>query len=1292
MKKSKTNKAWKRAAAGALSVALVAGTLPANVGGFLTESNGNSFVAFAEGETTAVEVVFTEVGSADALATAISEGKNPKLTADVSLSSVLTIAENAEITLDLNGHTITHTAADQVVVNGKFTVIDSTATAQADDNNAVYSEKGKIVVGGFAGFKINDGGTMIVNSGHINKTADGSYLIHDKRSAGSTAKFIINDGLIDMLSTVNNSMIALCGTIEVHGGVLRNQSQALKGEETSTVIIDGGLIESTANVDNVPTMYSYGTTTISGGTFRSSNEGLNTCIWVLTYKDYASTTTITGGSIDNIEVSQSNSAGTTAKGNLVVSGTPTIGTIYLGGTSKLNNVENDVFAGNVTISGGTIGSIKQYKANSFDSLNITGGKIGSIDLKNANNVTIADTVNIPSWKIADSTSLAKAFAAASANGTNIELTDDITLTAQQDVLGGKKITLDLNGKTINANDSRAIGVKDGELILTGEGTVSSTKTATGSFLEGSSVIRVGDGSDSKIKSGSTPAKLSIGEDVTISSNHCYGVSVFGSATTETVDIYGKIKVTGTVSALSGNGNAANYGSIINVYPSAEITADNKNAIYHPQNGILNITGGTIEGLGGIEAKAGTISITGGTITATGSEEHEASGNGSSSKGYAISAVDNDGYAGPATFNISGGTITGPVAILNDNGNGDGNGTISITGGKFSKNVSAYVAEGYLQNSNGQVVANTDFEYVISENGTIALDKDTTYGNISVAEGVTATIDLNGHNLNLAASEGSVRSFMVNKNANLTVTNSSNTAATVNAATQSTIDNGATFTVDTGVTLTQNAAEYTLYYKAGSTVNVNGTVSNTYENGAAAIGGNNLYSADSTLNINGGTVSTTKGNAIYHPQKGTLNVTGGTVSGETAIYVRMGTINISGGTFTANGAALNAGTVANGADPTGDALVFQSYAPPYGVPVVRISGGDFTSANANSVASYTANNSAMSDISITGGTFSDTLDTTFIAKDYKQVNGAVIKPELKDISQFVTLKLNKTSFSYNNEEFDIEPIITVAYGSELVEGRDYEIEGDLSATEVGTYVVKVKGIGNYKGEVTATWSITESYAVDVYYGTADYKSLHRSFGQAVTVTANNVDGKVFSHWATSDDEETAQILSYSQTYSFIVKGNVVLHAIYADEEVEQQAVLNLTTFKSTYNGGTAVGFDFTRSVPEGYTIKEVGLYYATNKLVGANTTVTDYKSKNLLVAEQAASVGVSNLKNALLTRSTVKKYVASSKSNNGTLRFSCGVSETAYVNAIGYVTYVNDKKETVTVYSDVMAASYNSMNN
>lgn len=442
-----------------------------------------------------------------------------------------------------------------------------------------------------------------------------------------------------------------------------------------------------------------------------------------------------------------------------------------------------------------------------------------------------------------------------------------------------------------------------------------------------------------------------------------------------------------------------------------------------------------------------------------------------------------------------------------------------------------------------------------------------------------------------------------------------------------------------------------------------------------------------MNIDGGTVTTVASNAIYHPQDGTLNITDGTITGETAIYARTGNINISGGTFSSTKETyVTPDTYPNGADPTGDTLVFQSH-PSYGVPAVRITGGSFTTLIGNTVASYSYNGSGMSDISITGGIFSDDLDTAFIANGYTQENKEVKKLEQKDISEFVTLSLDKNKFSYNGYEKSILPIISTS----LTENTDYVVEGTFSATDVGTYVVKVRGIGDYKGEVTATWTITNSYYVDVKYGDFDYKHYKYSFGQSATVSALTTQGdKKFAYWAT--DEDGNNKVSTSATYSFIVKDNLDLYAIYVanDVKVEEQAILNLTTFQSTYNGKNAVGFDFTHSVPAGYTVKEVGLLYGTNKLCGANTGVADYKKVNLI--SDGASVGVSNLENALKTRSTVKKYVASYKKNNGTVRFSYALSEDAYANAIGYITYVNDKKQTVTVYSNVMAASWASMNN
>ena len=52
--------------------------------------------------------------------------------------------------------------------------------------------------------------------------------------------------------------------------------------------------------------------------------------------------------------------------------------------------------------------------------------------------------------------------------------------------------------------------------------------------------------------------------------------------------------------------------------------------------------------------------------------------------------------------------------------------------------------------------------------------------------------------------------------------------------------------------------------------------------------------NTVININGGELTGTDGYAIYHPQSGELNITGGRLTGgETGIEIRAGKLNLSG---------------------------------------------------------------------------------------------------------------------------------------------------------------------------------------------------------------------------------------------------------------------------------------------------------------------------------------------------------------------------------------------------------------
>ena len=75
---------------------------------------------------------------------------------------------------------------------------------------------------------------------------------------------------------------------------------------------------------------------------------------------------------------------------------------------------------------------------------------------------------------------------------------------------------------------------------------------------------------------------------------------------------------------------------------------------------------------------------------------------------------------------------------------------------------------------------------------------------------------------------------------------------------------------------------------------------TIEAQAFAVSGNGDGKKDNTLiTINGGTLKSTMGPAIYHPQYGKVVINGGTLDGESGIEIRAGELEVNGGTIKGN---------------------------------------------------------------------------------------------------------------------------------------------------------------------------------------------------------------------------------------------------------------------------------------------------------------------------------------------------------------------------------------------------------
>ena len=117
-------------------------------------------------------------------------------------------------------------------------------------------------------------------------------------------------------------------------------------------------------------------------------------------------------------------------------------------------------------------------------------------------------------------------------------------------------------------------------------------------------------------------------------------------------------------AVSGNGDA--HGTKIDINNS-DLTSTAASAIYHPQVGDMNIVGGVITGITGIEVRAGNMNISEGTnVVATGDPTSvDPNGNGTTTTGAAVAVAQHTTKL-PITLTIDNATLVGTSALVANN--------------------------------------------------------------------------------------------------------------------------------------------------------------------------------------------------------------------------------------------------------------------------------------------------------------------------------------------------------------------------------------------------------------------------------------------------------------------------------------------------------------------------------------------------------------------------------------------------------------------------------------------------
>lgn len=300
-----------------------------------------------------------------------------------------------------------------------------------------------------------------------------------------------------------------------------------------------------------------------------------------------------------------------------------------------------------------------------------------------------------------------------------------------------------------------------------------------------------------------------------------------------------------------------------------------------------------------------------------------------------------------------------IQVINDK-NQNIDGVFDIQGGNFSSDVSAYVNtterdvfgyEGtyYVGKFKAQVVGGLKYETALTAvnkapvGSTVILLKDCSETGRAPEITKNVTLDLNGKNLTFSY-------ITVSKGGNLTIKDSGNggTYNGTGANYSVYVKKGGIFNMESGTLTNSSTASGTsnvvvrvegdaktpvastanikggkveskgtpvFVAYPGATVNVSG--GELVGNGLACIAGNGTKGqGGTTINVSGGTLTAkpyddaSAACGIYHPNEGTLNITGGTINVNNGVGVLMrgGEMTMTGGEINATGDATRTGSV------------------------------------------------------------------------------------------------------------------------------------------------------------------------------------------------------------------------------------------------------------------------------------------------------------------------------------------------------------------------------------------------
>ena len=577
----------------------------------------------------------------EAAVAAAQSGDIVKLVKDTSENII--IPNGKTIVIDLNGKKLTNADSHTIVNNGNLTIQGSGTVDNVTHQKAALVNYGTAVLNGGTytrslenpeNNKDNSGGNSyytILNDKGGNMTINAGVEV---TNVGHFSSMICNGG------DANSSAMS---KLTIHGGVFSGGINTVKNDELGELTITDG---SFSNASQCVIM-NWHKANISGGTFET-NEGAETVLFTAKYHD------------------------TRAIGKLTLTG----GT-YICKTDqallcdRYNN--NEKYLGTASIAGGTFSRQPEakYIAAGYEAKD-NGNNTWTVGA--AASAAFAAQVGGVMY-----TTLADALAAADENAI-VKLLEDVT--GQVAIPAGKKLTLDLNGKTITHSGTAIINngtliVKNGAVVSTGNCGIGVGSNSETTIL---SDVTVTAQESAVITSKSTGAKIFI-EGGTFTSTDNAVIAGNGS------------ERTGNPNIIVINGGTFNGGITTAGYAAC--------GIYAPWKDQITVNGGTfhITGGAGIVARAGQVSVNGGTFICTGNATGKV---GDSRVVVPCAALVFDSEANyPALTNesvilVKNGTFTveSGVAVAHAvKAAEDLNPRIVIEGGSFSGNPTTFVKEG-----------------------------------------------------------------------------------------------------------------------------------------------------------------------------------------------------------------------------------------------------------------------------------------------------------------------------------------------------------------------------------------------------------------------------------------------------------------------------------------------------------------------------------------------------------------------------------------------------------------------